>query len=402
MRFAALVATVAFASHASADVQFSGYLQEHYVRRFSSDADCGLVRSCRTLANEQRVQVLAEGRFDAGLAATARLDAYRDAAIDRSDVEARELFAEMPLGQSASVRAGRQILTWGVSDYLFVNDIFPKNYDAFFLGRSVDYLKRPIDAVKLNASAFSAEAEVVIAKPEPDIMPRSARFIGAARAGADRVPERSEGTDVALKLSRRIGRWDSATYLARYHSRELSVRPNAEGLHREAPIVNHLGASLTGNVASGVGWVELAYLDSHPGSQNFNRFVFGPRIKSLVGYSREIARDTTVTLQWQLERDLHRSVYLGSLNASAEPAERNRHVAHVRVHSRMRNQTIGLGFQAFVTSEGDSYVNPFASYAAHDALNFEFGANVFHGSQRTRYGALRDDSNVYFAVRYSY
>ena len=33
------------------------------------------------------------------------------------------------------VKLGRQILTWGTGDYLFINDVFPKDYESFFIGR---------------------------------------------------------------------------------------------------------------------------------------------------------------------------------------------------------------------------------------------------------------------------
>jgi len=51
------------------------------------------------------------------------------------------------------IKLGRQTLTWGTGDLLFVNDLFPKDWESFFIGRDDEYLKAPSDAVK--GSIFS-------------------------------------------------------------------------------------------------------------------------------------------------------------------------------------------------------------------------------------------------------
>ena len=46
------------------------------------------------------------------------------------------------------IKFGRQILTWGTGDLIFINDLFPKDWQAFFIGRDLEYLKAPSDALK--------------------------------------------------------------------------------------------------------------------------------------------------------------------------------------------------------------------------------------------------------------
>ena len=57
------------------------------------------------------------------------------------------------------VKAGRQILTWGTGDLLFINDLFPKDWNSFLLGRDEEYLKAPSDAV--FASFFPALGNLI-------------------------------------------------------------------------------------------------------------------------------------------------------------------------------------------------------------------------------------------------
>jgi len=42
------------------------------------------------------------------------------------------------------IRLGRQTLTWGTGDLIFINDLFPKDWNAFLIGRDVEYLKSTI------------------------------------------------------------------------------------------------------------------------------------------------------------------------------------------------------------------------------------------------------------------
>ena len=54
------------------------------------------------------------------------------------------------LGNFADVKLGRQVLTWGTGDLIFINDLFPKDWNSFFIGRDEEYLKAPSDALKAS------------------------------------------------------------------------------------------------------------------------------------------------------------------------------------------------------------------------------------------------------------
>jgi hypothetical protein len=74
------------------------------------------------------------------------------------------------------LKLGRQINTWGTGDLLFINDLFPKDWNAFFIGRDDEYLKAPADSAK--ASLFSDWANLdLIYSPRFD----SDRFIDGRR-----------------------------------------------------------------------------------------------------------------------------------------------------------------------------------------------------------------------------
>ena len=78
-----------------------------------------------------------------------RGDLLGDAVLEEFDAELRELVASWRLG-SVDIKAGRQVLTWGTGDLLFLNDLFPKGWVSFFIGRDDEYLKAPSDALRLT------------------------------------------------------------------------------------------------------------------------------------------------------------------------------------------------------------------------------------------------------------
>jgi hypothetical protein len=81
---------------------------------------------------------------------TAKGDLVVDDVVHETRGELRDLnllFSPMDI---MDVKIGRQVLTWGTGDLLFINDLFPKDWKSFFIGRDDEYLKAPSDAIKMS------------------------------------------------------------------------------------------------------------------------------------------------------------------------------------------------------------------------------------------------------------
>src|SRR5690606_27191519 len=76
-------------------------------------------------------------------------------------LDLREAWLQKRLGDNADLRFGRQILTWGVGDLLFINDLFPKDWNSFLAGRDEQYLKAPSDAFRLGASSPAVNLNLI-------------------------------------------------------------------------------------------------------------------------------------------------------------------------------------------------------------------------------------------------
>ena len=95
-----------------------------------------------------QVELSQEGPADSRLFFKA--DLIGDGVEERGDADLRELYLDLSPVQILDIRVGRQILTWGTGDLIFINDLFPKDFVSFFVGRSLEYLKVGSDAVKFS------------------------------------------------------------------------------------------------------------------------------------------------------------------------------------------------------------------------------------------------------------
>jgi hypothetical protein len=387
----------------AAAANVSGYLQEHFSYRTESKAICPGLAGCNAMVNEQRLQLLAEWQGAGALSATLRADAMHDGAVGHSSVLVREGYLDWTLSPRLSLRAGRQVITWGVSDYLFVNDIFPKNYDAFFTGKPFDHMKEAVDALKANAAAGANEIDLVVARPGADQAPSDRRFAATAPPPGMRFgAAQRHGADIAARLARRLGRWDAAFYLARYHSRDAALNPAGAMPRWEMRPLRHAGASVAGPLGSGVLMAELAYMDGKARAGNMNRFFVGSQVKALVGYSAELGDDFGASLQYHHEMAADYADYRATLADGIPPVARHRQTLYFKLHKKLHHQTLSLGIQGFAALDGGNYINPFAMYAIADGLNLEAGANLFGGTATSRYGTMKHDSNAYASLRYSF
>lgn len=391
------------AACASAQAGVTGFVQLRQVQRLNS-ADCSTLAACQPMAQELEGEALVEQRLGDKARGSLRLTAEHDAAIPRSHGSVREAFVDWAPTSALELKVGRQILTWGVSDYLFVNDVFPKNYDAFFTGAGFDRMKEPVDAVRGVTHAGETDIELVVSRAHADAAPRPERFGAVSVPSSASVADRAaHQADVALKVSSHRGGWDLAGYVASFRAHELRYFMESTALRYDRPRTTHLGFSSTGNFAAGLVWLEAALRAAPRERANVvNRHFVASTAKLIAGYSRELGSDVSVSAQWQLEAPTDRASYLASLASGIKPLPHVLSTLHLRVQGSWQNQTLRAGAHVFAGSEGDTHFNPFVSWSPADGWNLEGGANVFGGRPETRYGAFKDDSNVYVLARFSF
>ena len=90
-----------------------------------------------------------------------RGDLFGDMVTEQADFDMREAYIFSSPLESMDLKIGRQILTWGTGDLVFINDLFPKDWQSFFIGRDSEYLKAPSDAAKISLFGDLANLDIV-------------------------------------------------------------------------------------------------------------------------------------------------------------------------------------------------------------------------------------------------
>ena len=216
-----LVAVLANATSVFAQVEINGFAQANYAAR-TTGTSCASDSACDFLLGEERIQLKLDAFSDDGLAGfTGRLDFFHDAVVGEPGTEVREIYLDL-ISEYVTFRAGRQIVTWGLGDLLFINDIFPKDWVAFFTGRPLQYLKVGSDALKVDLYPGFLNAEIIVTPFfEPDRYPTGERLVipdpfPAGLSRREETKKRSfENVELSSKISRYVADWEAALYLSR-------------------------------------------------------------------------------------------------------------------------------------------------------------------------------------------
>lgn len=389
--------------------QWYGFIEGAVAPRLQSDP---AVNDDFTLA-ETRLQLEGERRLG-DYTANLKGDVWLDGVEDGGRGDLREANLAGRLTAQTDVVVGRQIITWGTGDLVFLNDLFPKDYVAFFSGRSDEYLKAPTDALKLSwfgplnvdfvwmpravpnrfitgerLSYFSPQAGRRVAAP-PKLDPRDRDDLGG-------------DSELALRLYQTLNGVEVAGYA--YHG--FDNQPSARDADGRAyfPRLSSLGASVRAPVLGGIGNLETAY---YHGEDDSGRDPDRPndQWRWLAGYESEPISDLTLGWQYSLEWIQDHDALLAALPRQQRryAPDEYRHLLTNRITWQSPRQDLTLSMFTFYSpSDADYYLRPRAQYRFSDSLTGTAGANLFGGEDDwTFHTQLEDNSNLYLRLRYSF
>lgn len=409
---AAVVTMMLYAACASAqEVSLYGFVQGNYAARVTG-MDLPGPEGGDFVFAEERLQLKLSASSEKA-AFSLKTDFFHDAIAEQTDLELREAYLDAMVGP-VDLRAGRQIITWGVGDLLFINDLFPKDWGAFFSGRPLEYLKVGSDAVKLDVGGDWLAAElVVIPFFEADRLPPPQRFfVLDLFPGTPRVVEepRAEfgNMELAARLYRAVRGFDVALYFYRGFFRipamlaDSAVAPTRVELF--FPQLAVYGASARGNALGGVLSLELGYYDSLDDRGGGDPSVPNSELRYLAGYQRQLGRDFTAGLQYYGETMQDHGDFIASLPPGFPARDRLRQLVTLRVTRLLAYQTLRLGLFAFYSPTDEDYdLIPEARYSLSDAMWVALSAHLLGGDDRTTFfGQLRDNDNVSLVLRYEF
>lgn len=419
MRRIGLISLILAANASALDTELHGFVDGRAGYRTQNDP----YEEGRSLT-EARLQLDSLTYFDrAELQARADF-VYDDLADDPEKVDLengdgffdlRELNLLFSPTAGSDLKIGRQILTWGTGDLLFINDLFPKDWNSFLLGRDEEYLKAPSDA--LFASFFPSIGSFDLA-----YMPRmdADRYVDGRRVSywnpglqslagqnavidADRQDEWLQDHEISARFYRPLLGYEAALYA--YHGFWKSpVGFDPATGNNYFPHLNSYGGSVQGPLGSGLVNAEAGYYDSREDRSGSDPFVPNSELRFLTGYEREVAKDLTAGVQYYLEWMMDHDRYQDGVPDPATARDEARHVLTLRLTQMLLNQNLILGLFTFYSpSDHDAYFRPSATYKLSDHWMVTANGNIFIGEDdHTFFGQFENNSNLNLGLRYSF
>lgn len=381
----ALFLTLHLGGGAQAQIEWRGFVEYAVSGRVTDESREDFV------LNEGRLQLAGDYYGDRSEAHFA-VDLLGDRRLDSEDTEIREAYARIDLFDGkAELRAGRQPATWGTGDLLFINDLFPKDYESFFAGRGDQYLKLPVDALRLGYYPASLTVDFLwIPNFTPNRTPSPERFMQQTLPYAIEEPDGGiEDGEFALRLSYPVSSWKLEGYGYR------GFWKNPMGLSTPAmadtalyhPELTAYGASLRGTLRGGIAWVEAGYYDSREDPDGDDPFVPNSQTMALAGYERSWWSDGTVGAQAQW-------------TAYEDSDVDDRVLMTLRVTQLLASQTVKASLFGFYSpSDEDSHIRASLSYDIEDGVTLTAGAHFFDGEATTDFGRVADNDLIYGRLR---
>ena len=342
-----------------------------------------------------------------------KADVYGDFVTEDVHYDMREGNVTIPF-ESMDLKVGRQVLTWGTGDLVFINDLFPKDWVSFFIGRDTEYLKAPSDAAKVSIFHDWANLDVVLTPQfDPDrgitgerisyYNPFSGDLAGENAVISADTPDRwFHDYELALRLYRNIEAYECALY----GYRGFWKSPGGFDMAGKAfyPDLNVYGSSIRGPLGKGIANAEVGYYQSADNESGEDAFVKNSEMRYLVGYTQELAKDFTGGLQYYVEQIINHDNYMDALPAAMPARDEYRHLVTLRLTQLLMNQNLRLSvFTYYSPSDSDVYARPQIHYKVTDNLAVETGCNVFFGDHpHTFFGQFHRNTNFYGALRYSF
>jgi hypothetical protein len=305
-------------------------------------------------------------------------------------MDLRELYVNFSPSDNIDLKIGRQVLTWGTGDLVFINDLFSKDWRSFFNGRDTQYLKAPSDAIKASLYFDTLNFDLVYS-PQYN----SDRFINAERLSylnSTNQPVKADVPDNDDELSVRAYRSFGAAEAALYYYQGHTKSPagfNQKTDQMIFPKLKVYGASIRKPLAKGIFNAELGLRHLATPSNASISYSKEDEWRALVGYEQEIAKELTAAVQYYVE---------------VKKGQSDRHLTTLRLQKQMMQQKLKLSFFNFYSpNQRDGYLRINTSYKYSDDLKFEIGSNAFYGKNNQGFfSQFKDNNNLYAAIKLSF
>lgn len=400
--------SLAWFTPGQAAVDVHGFVEPSYGVRYTDD---GPIEDRNTLL-ETHAMLESQWYGEQGESLNLRVLANQSQSGD-ADIELREGSVFVPLSTTWELSAGRQVLSWGPAQFEFINDHFAKDYKSFFVGRDLEFLKAPNDAIEFSRYGENVNANLVFTPrfdadrtptgmDVPVYHPGLGQLVDGDSAPPVVRPEDSpDNGELHLRLYQRLGRWEAAVYGYRGYTGRPVGWLNGRSFH---PEMSSGGFSLRGPLWGSVVWLETAYNDIRHDLSGDTRGVPPDRGHLMVGGRYRTSPTVSYMFQATWSRQFNGDDYRDLFPSDHHNSEQNRYrlqAATTRTYWQDRLEVEVRGFLG--TTEEDWHLRATSTYEWSDAVNLTVGS-LHYGADRpdSRFGSLADHDLFLTRLRYSF
>ena len=383
---AVFVATCVFSSRAYAQdelsIQLNGFVDSYHALQLQSPRQ---IMSSRT---RLRLEMRAD-YGEASLYSSMNL-AYNSLLKDQTGAFLREAYFNYA-GNFLEVKAGRQIVTWGVADGLRITDLIsPMDYTEF-MANDYDDIRVPVNAVDLKIPGERVSAEVVfVPVPEYFVMP-----MGEDNPWNMPVPERAR-MDLSGTPAKRIKNSEVGGRL-RFFLEKLDFSLMALHTYNKSPVtvasynpktdsilikgvyesMNVIG----GDVSIPAGEIVIrgevaAYFGEPIALKNSMDYWRRSSFNALLGIDWYAGDNWTIMAQYMHKVIMDYREALGT--------EQNSSMITARVSKEILNNTLKLSvYGIFDVDNVGFYIRPAADYLLNDQITLSLGGDILGGRRGT-------------------
>lgn len=368
--------------------------------------------------SEFRAQITARDDVDRG-SFFLRMDVVSDAtAHQRSFIDLREAYLKVYLARWLDVKVGRQVATWGTGDLVFANDLFAKDWQAFFTGLDDAYLKPPQDLLRVSIYRRNVTAEIAVSPHfTPDNLPHGVRLsvfnpFAGQTVGADLAPSviRPAKTARNGELFGRVFGYQNSTEWSLYGYKGFWPTPQGARMTSEMtgelyyPRLWSAGASIRRPVGSFLVHAEAVAYVSQDDPDGDDPMIANSQVRGFVGAEKSLGNDWTVSGQYFGEWMLDYDEYQAGVMPGGPAYDELRSTITMRVNKFLLDQNLQLmAFAYYGVSDRDWHVRPAVTYKVNDAVSWTVGGSLIGGDEPyTMFGQFRDNSNIFTRLRYSF
>lgn len=336
-------------------------------------------------------------------------------------LDVRELFINLNLSQQLGLRVGQQVTTWGTGDMLFINDLFPKDWQSMFAGRDDGYLKAPTASLKLSFFSSFINADLVWSPLfSPDNHINGERFVyfnpavmqqemaGQKVATMPKLmttkPEKElKNGQLHLRLSRNFGSLESALYAYRgFYTQPMGYDPAKQ--RYIFPALQTVGGSVREDTQIGLLSAEVSYWLSLDDEKGSNNFIPNSQFKSILGIEKELFKNFTAGVQWMREQTLKYHEAKANYQGLTPIYDEVKHTYTLRLRLQTYKQKITWSlFNYYSPNDEDGLATFKVAYRHSDNWLIAAGANSFYGKKTyTQWGQFEPNSNCFAHIKYNF